>query len=229
MAIQSMTNTRTEDVEATVAQILGAGAGRDARSSAARCPPWRPPRLWRRSRSGSISRWWRTSILITGWLSRPSGTARTRSGSTRAISAARTGCRPWWTTAKGRRHVPIRVGVNSGSLEKPLVEKYGGVTAEGPGPESAMEKVHMIEEMGYDHLVVSIKSSDVLMCVEAHELVAQECPYPLHVGITESGTLLAGQHQVLHRPGPDPPPGHRRHHPGVPDRRSQRKRSSRPG
>ena len=87
--------------------------------------------------------------------------------------------------------VPIRVGVNSGSLEKPLVERYGGVTAEGL-VESAMDKVHMIEGMGYDNLVVSIKSSDVMMCVRAHELIARECPYPLHVGITEAGTLLAG-------------------------------------
>ena len=85
--------------------------------------------------------------------------------------------------------VPIRVGVNSGSLEKHLVEKYKGVTAEGL-VESAMDKVHMIEEMGYDNLVVSIKSSDVMMCVKAHELIADRCQYPLHVGITESGLSL---------------------------------------
>ncbi len=89
------------------------------------------------------------------------------------------------------RSIPIRVGVNSGSLEKDLVEKYGGVTAEGI-VESALDKVHMIEKQGYDNLVVSIKSSDVLMCVKAHELIAKECPYPLHVGITESGTLMSG-------------------------------------
>ena len=75
---------------------------------------------------------------------------------------------------KAKEHgIPIRVGVNSGSLEKNLVEKYGGVTAEGL-VESAMDKVHMIEEMGYDNLVVSIKSSDVLMCVKAHELIADQ-------------------------------------------------------
>ena len=87
--------------------------------------------------------------------------------------------------------IPIRVGVNSGSLEKNLLEKYGGVTAEGI-VESALDKVHMIENMDYDNLVVSIKSSDVMMCVKAHELIAKKCPYPLHVGITESGTLLSG-------------------------------------
>jgi len=87
--------------------------------------------------------------------------------------------------------IPIRVGVNSGSLEKELVEKYGGVTAEGI-VESALDKVRMIEECGYDNLVISIKSSDVLMCVKAHELISQQTNYPLHVGITEAGTLFSG-------------------------------------
>ena len=89
------------------------------------------------------------------------------------------------------RNIPIRVGVNSGSLEKPLVEKYGGVTAEGL-VESALDKVALIEQMGYDNLVISIKSSDVMMCVKAHELIAKKTHYPLHVGITEAGTVIAG-------------------------------------
>ena len=90
------------------------------------------------------------------------------------------------------RHVPIRVGVNSGSLEKPLIEKYGGhVTAEGI-VESALDKVRMIEALDYDQIVISIKSSDVMMCVKAHELIAKKTPYPLHVGITEAGTLISG-------------------------------------
>ena len=88
-------------------------------------------------------------------------------------------------------HIPIRVGVNSGSLEKNLIEKYRGVTAEGL-VESALDKVKLIEEMGCDNLVISIKSSDVLMCVKAHELIASRTDYPLHVGITEAGTLTAG-------------------------------------
>ncbi|MBR6222552.1 MAG: flavodoxin-dependent (E)-4-hydroxy-3-methylbut-2-enyl-diphosphate synthase [Lachnospiraceae bacterium] len=87
--------------------------------------------------------------------------------------------------------VPIRVGVNSGSLEKELVAKYDGVTAEGL-VESALDKVNMIEKLGYDQMVISIKSSDVLMCVKAHELIVKETDYPLHVGITEAGTLLRG-------------------------------------
>ena len=89
------------------------------------------------------------------------------------------------------RDIPIRVGVNSGSLEKALLEKYGGVTAEGI-VESALDKVRLIEDMGYDNLVISIKSSDVMMCVKAHELIAGKTPYPLHVGITESGTVRSG-------------------------------------
>lgn len=89
------------------------------------------------------------------------------------------------------RNIPIRVGVNSGSLEKHIIDKYGRVTAEGI-VESALDKVRIIEDAGYDNLVVSIKSSDVLMCAKAHELLALECNYPLHVGITESGTLYSG-------------------------------------
>ena len=89
------------------------------------------------------------------------------------------------------RNIPIRVGVNSGSLEKNLVEKYHGVTAEGL-VESALDKVAMIEDMGYDNLVISIKSSDVMMCVKAHELIADQTDHPLHVGITEAGTIISG-------------------------------------
>ena len=88
-------------------------------------------------------------------------------------------------------HVPIRVGVNSGYLEKPIIEKYGHVTAEGI-VESAMDKVRMIEAFDYDEIVISIKSSDVMMCIKAHERIAAQTQYPLHVGITESGTLISG-------------------------------------
>lgn len=93
--------------------------------------------------------------------------------------------------AAKERNIPIRVGVNSGSLEKNLVEQFGGVTAEGIVI-SALDKVHMIEEEGYDNIVISIKSSDVMMCIKAHELIAQKTNYPLHVGITESGTIFSG-------------------------------------
>ncbi len=93
--------------------------------------------------------------------------------------------------AARERSVPIRVGVNSGSLEKELIERYHGVTAEGI-VESALDKVHIIEALNYDNLVISIKSSDVMMCVKAHELLADKTQYPLHVGITEAGTVTSG-------------------------------------
>lgn len=97
--------------------------------------------------------------------------------------------------AAKERNIPIRVGVNSGSLEKDLIEKYNGVTAEGL-VESALDKVKIIEDLGYDNLVISIKSSDVLMCVKAHELIADKTNHPLHVGITESGTVFSGSIQT---------------------------------
>ena len=89
------------------------------------------------------------------------------------------------------RNIPIRVGVNSGSLEKEIVAKYGGVTAKGI-VESALDKVRMIEELDYNNLVISIKSSDVMMCYDAHKLLADKTNHPLHVGITEAGTLFSG-------------------------------------
>ncbi len=90
-----------------------------------------------------------------------------------------------------KKNIPIRVGVNSGSLEKDILAKYGGVTAEGI-VESALDKVRMIEECDYDNMVISIKSSDVMMCVKAHEIIADKTVYPLHVGITEAGTVNLG-------------------------------------
>lgn len=89
------------------------------------------------------------------------------------------------------KNIPIRVGVNSGSLEKEIIEKYKKVTAEGI-VESALDKVNMIEKYGYDNIVISIKSSDVLMCIKSHELIAKKTNYPLHIGITEAGTLYSG-------------------------------------
>ncbi len=90
------------------------------------------------------------------------------------------------------RNVPIRVGVNSGSLEKDVLAAHGGhVTAEGL-VESALNNCRLIEDMGYSNLVISIKSSDVLMCVRAHELIKERTDHPIHVGITEAGTLFSG-------------------------------------
>lgn len=104
-------------------------------------------------------------------------------GSTERIKAVVDACK--------EKRLPIRVGVNSGSLEKNLIEKYGGVTAEGI-VESALDKVRIIEDMDYNNMVISIKSSDVMMCVKAHELISEKTDYPLHIGITESGTVKRG-------------------------------------
>ena len=189
VAIQSMTNTRTEDVEATVAQIQKL---EQAGCEIIRCAV---PTMEAAEAFAKIKKQIHIPLVADIHFDYRLASAAIENGADKIrINPGNIGgaerVRAVVEKAK-EAHVPIRVGVNSGSLEKHLVEKCGGVTAEGL-VESAMEKVHMIEDMGYDQLVVSIKSSDVLMCVRAHELIAEQCPYPLHVGITESGTLLAG-------------------------------------
>ena len=189
VAIQSMTNTKTEDVEATVAQILALEA---AGCDIIRCAV---PTMEAAEALTEIKKRIHIPLvadihfdyrLAIAAIEHGADKIRINPGNIGDVSRVRE------VVEKATEYnVPIRVGVNSGSLEKHLVEKYGGVTAEGI-VESALDKVHMIEEMGYDNLVVSIKSSDVMMCVKAHELIAEQCPYPLHVGITESGTILSG-------------------------------------
>ena len=189
IAIQSMTNTKTEDVEACVAQILKLEkAGCDIIRVAV--PTMEAAESIRKIKEqihiplvADIHFDYRLAIAA---IENGADKIRINPGNIGDEKRVRA------VVEKAKEYnIPIRVGVNSGSLEKHLVEKYHGVTAEGL-VESALDKVHMIEEMGYDNLVVSIKSSDVMMCVKAHELLAPVCPYPLHVGITESGTLLAG-------------------------------------
>ena len=187
--IQSMTNTKTEDVEATVAQIL---ALEKAGCEIIRCAV---PNMDAAKAIGEIKKQIHIPLVADIHFDYRLAIAAIENGADKIrINPGNIGTkeRVQAVVDKAKEYgVPIRVGVNSGSLEKPLIEKYGGVTAEGI-VESALDKVHMIEEMGYDNLVVSIKSSDVLMCVKAHELIAEQCPYPLHVGITESGTVYSG-------------------------------------
>lgn len=189
IVIQSMTNTKTEDVDATVAQIH---ALEKAGCEIIRCAV---PTIEAAEALGKIKKQIHIPLVADIHFDYRLAIAAIENGADKIrINPGNIGdaSRVQAVVDKAKEHgIPIRVGVNSGSLEKNLVEKYGGVTAEGL-VESAMDKVHMIEEMGYDNLVVSIKSSDVLMCVKAHELIADQCKYPLHVGITESGTLLAG-------------------------------------
>lgn len=187
--IQSMTNTKTEDVKATVEQILKLEkAGCDIVRSTANNED--AARAFAKIKKqihipivADIHFDYRLAIMA---MENGADKIRINPGNIggpdkirEVVEAAKT------------YGVPIRVGVNSGSLEKELVEKYKGVTAEGI-VESALDKVHMLEEQGFEDIVISIKSSDVLMCVKAHELIAQKTSYPLHVGITEAGTLTRG-------------------------------------
>lgn len=189
VAIQSMTNTKTEDVQATVAQIL---ALEKAGCEIIRCAV---PTMEAAAALREIKKEIHIPLVADIHFDYRLAIAAIENGADKIrINPGNIGSRDRIQAVvdKAKEYqVPIRVGVNSGSLEKELVEKYGKVTAEGL-VESALDKVHLIEEMGYDKLVVSIKSSDVLMCVRAHELIADVCPYPLHVGITESGTVTAG-------------------------------------
>lgn len=187
--IQSMCNTRTEDVEATIAQILKLEqAGCDIIRVAV-------PTMEAAAALKEIKRKIHIPLVADIHFDYRLAIAAIESGADKIrINPGNIGSedRVQAVVDKAREYgVPIRVGVNSGSLEKPLIEKYGGVTAEGL-VESALDKVAMIERMGYYNLVISIKSSDVMMCVKAHELISKKTEYPLHVGITEAGTLTSG-------------------------------------
>ncbi len=187
--IQSMTNTRTDDVEATVRQIL--------QLENAGCEIIRAtvPTMEAALAIKEIKKQIHIPLVADihfdykmAIAAMENGADKIRInpgniGSTEKVKAV--------VDVAKERNIPIRVGVNSGSLEKELIEKYHGVTAEGI-VESALDKVKLIEDMGYDNLVISIKSSDVMMCIKAHEILAEKTSYPLHVGITESGTLLSG-------------------------------------
>ncbi|MGI6072101.1 MAG: flavodoxin-dependent (E)-4-hydroxy-3-methylbut-2-enyl-diphosphate synthase [Lachnospiraceae bacterium] len=189
VAIQSMTNTKTEDIDATISQI--------ARLEEAGCEIIRCTAA---TKEGALAfRNIKEAIRIPlvadihfdyrlAILAMESGADKVRInpgniGSKENLRAV--------VDCAREKNIPIRVGVNSGSLEKHLVEKYHGVTADGLA-ESAIVNVRLIEDMGYDNIVVSLKSSDVLTCVRAHELVAKRMYYPIHVGITEAGTLISG-------------------------------------
>lgn len=187
--IQSMTNTPTEDVEATVAQIKRL---EKAGCEIIRCTV---PTMEAALALREIKKQIEIPLVADIHFDYKMAIAAMENGADKIrINPGNIGSRDrvLAVVKEARdRQISIRVGVNSGSLEKKLIEKYGGVTAEGI-VESALDKVHLIEDMGYDNLVISIKSSDVCMCVKAHELLAKETDYPLHVGITESGTVWSG-------------------------------------
>lgn len=187
--IQSMTNTRTEDVKATVEQIH--------RLEAAGCEIIRStvPTLEAAKAIGEIKKEISIPLVADIHFDYKMAVAAIENGADKVrINPGNIGTDDKLlevVKAAKERNIPIRVGVNSGSMEKGLIEKYGGVTAKGL-VESALNNVKRIEDMGYDNLVVSLKSTNVLMCVEAHREIAGKIPYPLHVGITESGTAFSG-------------------------------------
>lgn len=187
--IQSMTNTRTEDVEATVDQIHRL---EKAGCEIIRCTV---PTMEAAKAIGEIKKQISIPLVADIHFDYKMAIAAMENGADKIrINPGNIGGEDKVAAVVNvakERNIPIRVGVNSGSLEKELVEKYHGVTAQGI-VESALDKVHMIEKLGYENMVISIKSSDVLMCVKAHELLADQTDYPLHVGITESGTIISG-------------------------------------
>ena len=187
--IQSMTNTKTEDVKATVEQIQALTA---AGCDIIRCAV---PTMEAAEALSEIKKQITIPLVADIHFDYRLAIAAMEHGADKIrINPGNIGSRDRVQAVVDvakERQIPIRVGVNSGSLEKELVEKYHGVTAEGI-VESALDKVHLIEDMGYDQLVINIKSSDVLMCARAHELIADKTDYPLHVGITEAGTLFSG-------------------------------------
>ena len=189
IAIQSMTNVKTEDVEACVSQILKL---EEAGCEIIRCTV---PNEAAAKAIAAIKKQIHIPLVADIHFDYKMAIAAMENGADKIrINPGNIGSidkvKAVVDVAK-ERNIPIRVGVNSGSLEKELVAKYNGVTAEGI-VESALDKVHIIEDLGYDNMVISIKSSDVMMCVRAHELLAGRTVYPLHVGITESGTLTSG-------------------------------------
>ena len=187
--IQSMTNTKTQDVEATVAQI------RELTKAGCEIIRCAVPDMEAAKALAEIKKQIDIPLVADIHFDYKLAIAAMENGADKIrINPGNIGSservRAVVDCAK-ERNIPIRVGVNSGSLEKTLLEKYGGVTAEAL-VESALDKVKLIEDMGYDNLVISIKSSDVMMCVRAHELIASQTDHPLHVGITEAGTITRG-------------------------------------
>lgn len=187
--IQSMCNTKTEDVDATVAQILRL---EEAGCEIIRCTV---PTEDAAKAIAKIKEKIHIPLVADIHFDYKMAIAAMENGADKIrINPGNIGGKDRLEAVvkvAKEKNIPIRVGVNSGSLEKELVAKYNGVTAEGI-VESALDKVGMIEDAGYDNIVISIKSSDVLMCVKAHEVLAKKTNYPLHVGITEAGTLFSG-------------------------------------
>ena len=187
--IQSMTNTRTEDAKATIEQIL--------RLEKAGCDIVRStvPTIEAAEALKEIKKNISIPLVADIHFDYKMAIAAMENGADKIrINPGNIGgadkLKEVVKCAK-ERNIPIRVGVNGGSLEKEIVEKNGGVTPEGI-VESALDKVRMVEEEDYHNMVISIKSSNIPICVKAHKLLCEKTDYPIHIGITEAGTLYGG-------------------------------------
>jgi len=187
--IQSMTNTRTADADTTIRQILQL---EEAGCDIIRCAV---PKMEDAEALAKIKKEIHIPLvadihfdykLAIAAMENGADKVRINPGNIGAVEKVKA-----VVDCAKEREIPIRIGVNSGSLRKDLVAKYNGVTAEGI-VESALDEIKVVEDLGYDNLVISIKSTDVPMCIAAHELLAQKTKYPLHVGITEAGTVFDG-------------------------------------
>ena len=187
--IQSMTNTKTEDVEQTVAQIL---ALEQAGCDIIRCAV---PTMEAAKALKEIKKQIHIPLVADIHFDYRLAIAAIENGADKIrINPGNIGSRERVQAVvdKAKEYeVPIRVGVNSGSLEKELVEKYGGVTPQGL-VESALKHVKILEKYDFHDIVVSIKASDVPFSLEAYRILSESIPYPIHVGITEAGTVYIG-------------------------------------
>ncbi|MCL2461090.1 MAG: flavodoxin-dependent (E)-4-hydroxy-3-methylbut-2-enyl-diphosphate synthase, partial [Defluviitaleaceae bacterium] len=191
VAIQSMTTTDTRDVEATVAQI-NALAAEGCEIARVAVPDMAAAEALRDIRAGVSPE---IPIVADVHFDYRIAIAAVENGADKLrVNPGNIGSRDKLrlvAEAAKARGIPIRVGVNSGSLEREIYEKYGGVTPEGL-VESALGRVGELEECGFYDIVVAIKSSNVPLCVRAYELLSERTAYPLHIGITEAGTAFSG-------------------------------------
>ncbi len=192
IAVQSMTNTRTADVNATVKQILSLERG-GCEIIRVAVPDLASARAIRSIRDqiaipliADIHFDWRLAVAAVehgaqGIRINP-GNLGSREKLANVVAAAR------------MSRVPIRVGVNSGSIEKDLLKEFGYPTADHPEAliESALRNVRLLEELKFDTIKISIKSADVLTTINAYRLLSVQTDYPLHIGVTEAGGLIAG-------------------------------------
>lgn len=189
VAIQSMTNTKTEDVAATVAQII------ELEEEGCHIIRVAVPTIEAARAIKEIKKQIHIPIVADIHFDYKLAIASVENGADKIrINPGNIGSKSRLlkvVEACKAKNIPIRVGVNSGSLEKELLRKYGFPSAEAL-VESAVNQCRAIEELGYDNLVVSIKSSNVLRSIEAYTLIAKQINYPLHLGITEAGTAWAG-------------------------------------